>query len=171
MAEVPLFPTTHSPVLTYLPYLEFRLYDGKHHSHNFLSRDPDSRSHRRASTLAYYNDRLSGFRIGRWGSRIGICFKSGAKSWNTSGCRRIRSDHGFFLYNTLPKSGYHQHFPNVLTRISLLEFQRILLDSVSTLLPPAPFGELICAPNHFPEPENLDPFFLTPPPHSHSHKY
>ena len=95
MAEVPLFPTTHSPVLTYLPCLEFWLYGREHHSHSFLSRSPDSRSYRRASTLAYYNDRLSRFQIRRRGSKIGICFKSGTKLWNTSGCRRIRSDHGF----------------------------------------------------------------------------
>ena len=105
VAEVPLFPTTHSPVLTYLSYLEFWLYGGEHHSHNFSSRNPDSKSHRRTSTPSYYNDRLSGFRIGWWGSRIGICFKSGAKSWNTSGCRRIRSDHGFSYTVLCPNPG------------------------------------------------------------------
>ena len=105
VVEVPLFPTTHSPVLTYLPYLEFWLYGGEHHSHNFLDGGPDSRSHTRASTPFYYNDRLSGFRIGRWGSRIGICFKSDAKSWNTSGCRRIRSDHGFSYTVLCPNPG------------------------------------------------------------------
>ena len=31
-----------------------------------------------------------------------------------------------FLYSTFPKSGCHQNFPNVLTRISLPEFRRIL---------------------------------------------
>ena len=50
VAEIPPFTTTGSHVLTYLPYIEFRLYGGEHHSHNLPDWGPDSRSHRRAST-------------------------------------------------------------------------------------------------------------------------
>ena len=165
--EVPLFPTTHSPVLTYLRYIEFRLYGGEHHSHNFrmgaqIAGHTEEHQPLLTTTIDFPHSGLDG-----GSSRTGICFKSDTKSWTTSGCRRIRSDMGF----PLPRSGYYQHFPNVLTRISLLEFQRILLDLVSTLLPLAPLGNLIRAPNHFLEPENLGSFLLTSPPHSHSYKH
>ena len=113
MEEVPFFPTTYFPVLTYLPCLEFRLYGGEHHSHNFPSRNTDSRLHKRASTPAYYNKKLSGFWIGQQGCRIEICFKSYTKLRNTSGCGRIRSDHGFSCTVLLPNPS------NVLTNTSL----------------------------------------------------
>ena len=76
MVEVPLFPTIYSPVLTLPTLLRIPVvWGGEHHSHNFPSRNPDSRSHKRASTPAYYNNRLSGFWIGWQGSRIEICLR------------------------------------------------------------------------------------------------
>ena len=57
----------HSLSRTYLPILHrIPIVWGEHHSHNFPDGSPDRRLHRRASTPSYYNDRLSGFRIGWW---------------------------------------------------------------------------------------------------------
>ena len=71
----PWFDSDGSPTLfyhnlshTYLLNSKFRLHGREHHSHNFPDCDLDSRSHRGALTSSYYNDRLSEFRIGWWGS-------------------------------------------------------------------------------------------------------
>ena len=165
MAEVPLFPTTRSPVLTYLPYIESGCMGGSTTLTTFrmgaqIAGHTEEHQPLFTTTIDFPHSGLDGE-----SSRTGICFKSDTRSRTTSGCRQIRSNHVFSYIVLCPgllpgvgRSGYHQHFPNVLTRISLLEFQRILLDVVSTLLPLAPLGGLIHAPNYFPKPENPGSF-------------
>ena len=144
MAEVPLFPTTSLSCTYLLTLLRILVVWREHHSHNFLSRNPDSRSHRRASTslttMTDLPDSMSHRRASTSLTTMTDLPDSGVQDGTSrigvysSVLQVVESFRVYvdplrlwiFLYSTPPKFRYHQNFPNVLTRISLSEFQRTL---------------------------------------------
>ena len=133
MAEVPLFPTTRSPVLTYLPYLEFRLYGGSTTLTTFrmgarIASHIEEHQPLLLTTTDFLDSGLDG-----GGSRIGICFKSDAKLWNTSGYRRIHSDHGFSYIVLCPDPGTTNTFKVIFikmrqTEVSFLKIPKFRME-------------------------------------------